>query len=189
MTIHFESAVTPTLGEGLAVATGAYSVKQIMSGKWSGLLKGAVVGAGSALLMRGKWELAGVAASIGTAASGWNDLSKMKIKSGLTKLFMGSAMGLGTDAVMRGREFGAMRLKDAGLLTATVAAAGLVQASVEAAWPYIVQGFKCAARTIKCCDKTVDAVSDCFRTEKTSPRGPYSPREEGPRSGAAVSFF
>ncbi len=151
---------------------GAYSVKQILSGSISGLLKGAVGGALSAFYLHKDSKYAGVPIAVGVAASGWNDLARLKMKTGLSKILLGAAVGVGTGAVVQGQEIGEMKLKNAATVSAAVAAAGLVQATVEGTWTYIkpvlVGVYECLTGLSSCCDRM---AKDSARNRDHQPYG------------------
>lgn len=136
---------------------GAYSVKQILSGSVSGLLKGAAAGALAAVYLHKDPKYAGIPVAIGTAASGWNDLARLKMKTGLCKIFLGAAVGVGSSAVIDGQPIGKMNLETAAAQSAGVAVAGLVQATVEGTWQYIkpvlVGVYECLTGLSSCCDR------------------------------------
>jgi hypothetical protein len=158
-------------GPAIAIGTvaGAYSVKQILTGKLSGLFKGAGAGVLSAVYLKDNWKFAGLPIAIGTAASGWSDLSRLKIKSGMAKIFLAGAVGVGTDVAVKGQPVGEAKLKEMAGASALVVGAGLVQATVEGVWPYVepvLTGvYNCISGAFSCCRRVSDAIADCTKKE------------------------
>ncbi|MBX7067189.1 MAG: hypothetical protein K1X28_08160 [Parachlamydiales bacterium] len=160
-----------TIQQNLGIISGAYATKQLFTGSLGGFLKASVAGAASAALLQSNWKLAGVAASIGVSASGWRDLAHLKFKTGLAKIFLGSAAGAGATASINNQDIGSLTLRDAGLASGFFAGAGLVQAVVEGTWPYVQMGCSCLARTLSCCN---DLAEECFKKEKQDAHPRYS---------------
>lgn len=161
------TTITPI--QKLGIISGSYAVKQILNGSFSGAFKGAAAGAVSAALLQTNLKLAAGAAAIGTAASGWRDLAHANFKTGLSKIVLGSTSGVAAETMIHGSELGAMTLAEVGLTSGAYAAAGLVQATVEGAWPYIKKGLECMGRAFSCCSNIAEK---CFE----KPRDDYYPR-------------
>lgn len=72
------------------------------------------------------WRASGVPVSVIMASSGWSDLSSLKLKKGLSKMALATAIASGTNAAVMGRDVGDIKLKEIAVTGIAVAGAGLV---------------------------------------------------------------
>jgi len=182
MTIYSDAVNNVIAKEGLGVVYGAYAAKQTLSGTFGGLFRGALSGAVSAFMLGANTKLASVAASVGIAASGWSSLARGNLKMGLAKIFIGSAIGVGSNAALKEQDIAKTTLGDAAVVSGCVAGAGLVQATVEGIWPYVepvlIGVGKCIRGAFTCCTRIAETVEDCTKR-----------RDHRPQAGSAIRYY